>query len=605
MILSASITASTIRAIAPLMAAAAKTAGKSIKENFINWANTQNQEEVAATLLKVGVVKTIWSGGKDTFIKDFYYPSKIIIESSTQTVDSIDHLPSGNLVIQGIVGQGKSIFMRHLACSAITPGATNYIPVFLELQKINNDYSIQQSLRDSLEFLGLTANAASIKHLASKGHLVLLLDGFDEIPESYVQNALLEIDKLQKLYPKTKIIVSSRPLSGIQNLVGFDVYELSPLKQADYLPFLSKLNLDAVKKESVYSAISTSSEPVKELISTPLMLTLVVWVYESEQEIPSTLKEFFEKLFHVVFTRHDSLKAGFSRQHFSGLSESKLQKLFEAFCFVVTQNDFGRSISRKNFNEAFNQAIEYTEACDCDVEDFRKDIVKVACLMLEEGIDLTSFLHKSILDYFAAAFIMHDEEDLAEDFYSEAFNNYTTWQHTISFLAEADKYRYSKYYVLPNFPSYVEWLNTVLNSSEKDGLYKALSTKIKNVDVMISSTHGFAGWRSKITENNYCSEQITHSIFIPLTRVPLEKFSAIFDLYPQMKSASDPLEAVEIPLKKFLANFGEDLFRINLQKLQLTFSRIIEDATKTVSAQTNKRKIFGKKAKNKRLRHAN
>lgn len=597
MILSTSVTASALRAVGPIMALAAKTAGRSIKENFINWANTQNQEEVANTLLKIGIVKTIWSGGKDIFIKDFYYPSKIINDSSVQTVESIDQLPPGNLVIQGIVGQGKSIFMRHLACSAIMPSAINYIPIFIELQKVNNDYSIMQSLHDTLEFLGLTANPATIKHLASKGHLVLLLDGFDEIPESYIKKALLEIDRLQKLYPKTKIIVSSRPLSGVQQVVGFDVYDLSPLQDSDYLPFLSKLNLDAVKKDNLYSAISTSSDSVKDLISTPLMLTLVVWVYESEQEIPSTLKEFFDKLFHVVFTRHDSLKAGFSRQHFSGLSESKLQKLFEAFCFAIVQNGNGRTVNRADFNEAFEQALEYCEGCQCDVDNFRKDIVKVACLMLEEGIDLTSFLHKSILDYFAAAFIIHDEEDLAEDFYAEAFENYMTWRYTIAFLADADQYRYSKYYVLLNFPSDVAWLNNAINSEGKDGLYKALSTKLKGASIALSPQHGFAGWRATELTNNEFSQHIQRSIFLPLASEFAKNPIAIKELAPQTKDTANTSEIFTVPFKKVISYFGEDLFRNKLRELEMELSRRIAHATHIVSIQANKKKIFGRRAK--------
>ncbi|SNT47266.1 MULTISPECIES: NACHT domain-containing NTPase [unclassified Pseudomonas] len=597
MILSASVTAGAIRAVGPLMALAAKTAGKSIKENFTNWANTQNQEEVATALLKTGIVKTIWSGGKDIFIKDFYYPSKIINRQHIQDVDSIEQLPPGNLVIQGIVGQGKSIFMRHLACSAITPGAKNYIPVFIELQKVNNDYSIQQSIQDTLEFLGLTANAASIKHLAAKGHIVLLLDGFDEIPDSYVKKALLEIDKLQKLYPKTKIIVSSRPLSGVQQVVGFDVYDLSPLKDSDYPPFLSKLNLDSVKKESVYSAISTSSASVKELISTPLMLTLVVWVYESEQEIPSTLKEFFEKLFHVVFTRHDSLKAGFSRQHFSGLSETKLQKLFEAFCFAVIQNGHGRTINRADFNEAFEQAIEYCDGYNCDVDNFRKDIVKVACLMLEEGIDLTSFLHKSILDYFAAAFIIHDEEDLAEDFYAEASQNHSTWKHTIAFLAEADQYRYSKYYILLNVPEHIDWLNEAINATGKDGLYKAISTRIKNASVALVPEIGFGGWRTKDISNNEWAQHIQQSVFLPLGKVLDGKEEAIKELAPQAKDSAETSDIFYVPLKKIIAYVGEDFFRERLREIELDFSRQVERATQIVSVQAKKKKIFGRRSK--------
>lgn len=74
------------------------------------------------------------------------------------------------------------------------------------------------------------------------------------------------------------------------------------------------------------------------------MLTLVVIVYETESQIPETLPDFFEKLFQVVFTRHDKLKAAFNRKHYTGLSEGTLQKVFEAFCFMCVQDGIGRSL---------------------------------------------------------------------------------------------------------------------------------------------------------------------------------------------------------------------------------------------------------------------
>src|SRR5690606_25782823 len=127
--------------------------------------------------------------------------------------------------------------------------------------------------------------------------------------------------------------------------------------------------------------------------------TLVVIVHQTEQEIPSTLPEFFDKLFGTVFSKHDRYKAGFNRQHYSELPENELKKLFDAFCFMVIQGRGGRSLNPEEFNRFYEKASIYTKKTSCSVENFRKDIVKVACLMLEEGFNTTTFLHKSILDY--------------------------------------------------------------------------------------------------------------------------------------------------------------------------------------------------------------
>lgn len=101
------------------------------------------------------------------------------------------------------------------------------------------------------------------------------------------------------------------------------------------------------------------------------MLTLVYIVYEAEAEIPETLAEFFEKLFYIVFTRHDRLKGGFSRKVQSNLSEAKLQKLFEGFCFSTINKGYNRTINLTQFEEIFESMIKYS-TIQCDQNDFKK-----------------------------------------------------------------------------------------------------------------------------------------------------------------------------------------------------------------------------------------
>jgi len=142
------------------------------------------------------------------------------------------------------------------------------------------------------------------------------------------------------------------------------------------------------------------------------------------------------------------MKAGFNRKRYSGLSERQLQTLFEAFCFMTIQNSFGRSLSSDQFSTAFSQAQEYSGDAKCEEDKFRLDIVKVACLMLEEGIDTSTFLHKSLLEYYAAAFIKHSTDDVAKLFYEAAAENYRPWEEVLRFLSDIDPYRYSKEFAL-------------------------------------------------------------------------------------------------------------------------------------------------------------
>lgn len=445
-----------------------------VKETLAKLSTDSGVKKLANTLIKFDKVKTIWSPEDEVSLSKFYYPSQISIGDEEKVINSEQDLPSGNIVIEGIVGQGKSIFMRYLACSLLPTSGVKQIPLLLELRNISLKRTLQDSIYSFLKTVGLKGDEETFNYLASSGKVVLLLDGFDEVPRECVTDIIIEIDTLQTLHPELKIIISSRPQSDIQSLVGFQIYRLVPLKPENYEPFVKKLIPSAIKRTEVVDALRACPENIQGIISTPLMLTLVIVVYQTEKEIPLSLSDFFDKLFGVVFTKHDKIKAGFNRQHHSGLAERRLRQLFDAFCFMVVQNGGGRSLKPSQFNRAFDGALKLSRDCQCEVENFRKDIVKVACLLIEEGLDLTTFLHKSILDYHAAAFIKELPDTLAQAFYHAAAKDYKKWQAALSFLKSIDQVRYAKdYYIHSTKEPYDQLLQIVENPDDKE-LFKYL-----------------------------------------------------------------------------------------------------------------------------------
>lgn len=476
---SAAIITNVTRTLSPVVSDLYKGAKGKVKDSLQKLAIATGTKKLARALLKIESVKTIWSPDKELSIYEFYYPSRICKEDEFEEIEvkNISELPAGNLVIQGIVGQGKSIFMRYLASTAMRDEKYCTIPIFLELRTLSNKKNIFQSIGRFFESVGLEFSPELFEYLASSGKIILLLDGFDEISSEVLKDVIDEIEFMQVRYQDMRIIISSRPNNDIQLVSGFKVLDLSILHTGDYDPFLRKLKVTAAKRFELINAIAERSSSVGGIISTPLMMTLVVLVYEAEREIPPTLPEFFEKMFHVVFTRHDRLKLGFSRDHYSGLSERQLQQLFEAFCFMTIQSGAGRSLSSEQFNEAFDLAQDYAEGCECDVSNFRKDIIKVACLMLEEGVNEVTFLHKSILEYYAAAFIKHSSPEVATLFYEEAgLDKYRRWGDVLRFLAAIDSYRYSKEYILKGGPDFLAKLQELIRDGSDSAMIKFVTS---------------------------------------------------------------------------------------------------------------------------------
>jgi len=447
------------KTLAPIAGGLIKGATETASKSFKRWNASGASSKLAKKLAQADRIKTIWSPDKEKSLLSIYYPSRILVSKSPQNIASLSDLPNENLVIEGIVGHGKSIFLRYLYLQELSGNGLGCLPLFIELRTLSRDRDLHTCLLEALDKIDVDPSQEIFDYLAKSGKLVLLLDGFDELDEEIVRATIGKIEFLLDKYASLRIIVTSRPSAEIQKSRLFRTVSLVGLELEDYNNFLTKLGVKSEKALEIVEAIRNSPSDVSNLIKTPLMMTLLVMVYESENEIPSELPEFFDKLFSTMFARHDRLKAGFVRKHYSGLSERQLQRLFEVFCFFAMQKGYGRSLTTQQFVNAFDRACSHSSELQCDVDDFRKDIVRVACMMLEEGFDLTTFLHKSIAEYFAAAFVKRLSDELAEKFYRNVNRAYSNWSGMITFLEEIDEYRLAKYYWIPSLDLLFEQLS--------------------------------------------------------------------------------------------------------------------------------------------------
>lgn len=294
----------TAKTITPVLTAIAKAAVGPSSRALKNWTSAAAAKKIAKTLAKVENVKTLWSPDKEVSLYTFYYPSKISAkpifdsnefdDNSTEytRIETLDDLPPGNLTIEGIVGQGKSIFLRFLASQAIRDTQRPCIPIFIELRTLTPRLSLRQAIYRSLDAIDVAIDDNVFEYLANSGRLTLLLDAFDELSEQLITDVLNEIDYLTTKHPELRILVTSRPGNEIQKAPGFRTVELGPIRKYEFPPFLQKLGLQAVKRAELLNAITKSPSRLDQIIRTPLMLTLVVIVYESEREIPPPFPTF-------------------------------------------------------------------------------------------------------------------------------------------------------------------------------------------------------------------------------------------------------------------------------------------------------------------------
>jgi len=432
--------------------------GKSeFSHSFQKWKNEKAFRGLVRRIAAVEKVKTFWQRDKQICLSEFYYPSKVTYgDGTTKPAASLKAFPrSDNIVIQGTVGQGKSIFLRYLCIQELGDAGSERIPVFVELRMLTQK-GLLCAITSALDTLGFDVTDRLFELYAESGKMVFLLDGFDELDESLIKPTIAELEYLSEKYPNLQLIVTSRPNNHIQNSRHFTVVNLAPLAPGDREPFFNRIGIKGNDISRLLLAIERSSAEVSSLLTTPLMLTLFAIVYKSEMSIPNELSDFFEVLFQTLFTKHDKSKPGFIRPQKSGLGERGLQQLFQAFCFYCLKLRLQTTLSNEAFHQAYEKARGYLDV-NCKPEDFKHDIVNVACLMQEESYHL-HFIHKSVLEFYAALFVKNLNDELSKKVY-ETLRNTTfleSWGQVLIFLSQIDKYRFTKYYAIPVLHSQLE-----------------------------------------------------------------------------------------------------------------------------------------------------
>lgn len=477
------------------------------------------------------------------------------------------------------------------------------LPIFLELRTLTNKLGLIEAINAQLANCDIDIDDETFQFLCKSGRISFLLDGFDELDESLVKETLQLLTSYGTKFPELQILVTSRPGNEIQKCTFFKTVRIAGLKEADYSPFLQKLKLSTVNVAQIKEAIRKSPSKVSELITTPLMLTLVVMVYQTDKEIPDTLPEFFDHLFRVVFKQHDKLKESFSRKHHSGLSERRLQELFEAFCFMAMQYGFTRSLSYDQFKVSFDQALLYSENCNCELETFKKDLTTVACLMLEEGLDTTTFLHKSIMEYYAAAFIAHSTDEVATMFYSRVHESSRQWWEVLSFLKNIDQYRFARDFEVIELTKIQKTLLEPLTSREDAILIKQIKLIHPELGVNISKHPEKTNQMEiklfgRFSAHDCMTTRILDDLLMHALDQTVPKVlgtETVIELARRNGPVTSDQDSYQIPLVTIAEEFGHKYFWQAMDLFSARIADSLDKANSVLEGQEKRKLIFTKR----------
>ncbi len=156
-----------------------------------------------------------------------------------------------NIAIIGQPGSGKTVALAHLACQIslrvpLIEELSSAIPLFVHYLDIDAAISddpfecLLKTVAHQLPILAQSRLPAFLNTCLKDGHIILMLDGLDELPSLHLNEAVTFLNKLKTSYPQIQLIVSASPecFDGLTKL-GFFPLTVSAWSQAERQQFIS------------------------------------------------------------------------------------------------------------------------------------------------------------------------------------------------------------------------------------------------------------------------------------------------------------------------------------------------------------------------------
>jgi hypothetical protein len=137
MVIEAVALASAARLVQPLVKDLYEGAKKGGVRGFRRWEQARFAQKLARRIKAIEDVRTLWKPDGAISIREFFHPPKLMVDGKGMHIGRVSDLPSNAVVIQGIVGQGKSVLMRSLAIEEILSNDAKRLPIFLELKDLS------------------------------------------------------------------------------------------------------------------------------------------------------------------------------------------------------------------------------------------------------------------------------------------------------------------------------------------------------------------------------------------------------------------------------------------------------------------------------------
>lgn len=246
------------------------------------------------------------------------------------------------LTVLGEPGAGKSTLLRRVGGLSLKrvfgdPVETfdhAKLPIFVQLKTFDpKDHSLPALVECKLSSTGFPAGFGEF--LWNTGALLLLLDGLDEVPNDRMGAVVAEMGTRISSCKGARCIGSCRSAAYSNQWRGSRTVTLADFDNTQIRTFIeqkwfSHSTAARACGETLWKRLSNRSHaPVLELARSPLLLTFLCIVFESEMRLPSNRSRLYERVLSIILSEW-SIEKGVHRElPFPGLNPDRELELLQ------------------------------------------------------------------------------------------------------------------------------------------------------------------------------------------------------------------------------------------------------------------------------------